>query len=148
MPLSPSTPSISPPVAGPDKSWLQDPQRGAPGQPFQFLENLARDFGDVVCYPSAYAPVWFFNHPEAVRQVLHSTSIVRAPLVTLTLGQGLLSSDGDFWRGQRRLAQPLFHEGCLSAMAPVMTQCIEALVGRWNGALARADGAIELDVAA
>lgn len=121
---------------GPDSVWLADPALGAPHDPLRFLCNLARDFGDAVFYSTLYGPVYFFNHPDFVRQVLHRTNIVRAPLVSLVLGQGLLSSDGDYWRSQRRLMQPTFHESCLAAFEPVITGSIQTLLARWDGAAA------------
>lgn len=66
-----------------------------------------------------------------MQEVLHSSNIVRAPLVTLSLGQGILSSDGPYWRGQRRLIQPEFHQNCLLGFGPLMVLCIEAMFERW-----------------
>jgi cytochrome P450 len=49
-------------------------------------------------------------------------------------GNGLLSSDGDFWRRQRRLAQPAFHRQRIAAYGEVMTGFTErALVGWHDG---------------
>lgn len=123
-------PSSTPP--GPHRQWLADPECGAPGLPFQFLLNLVRDFGDAVCYPTPYGPVYFFNHPEDVRQVLHSANIVRAPLVSLALGQGLIASDGPYWRGQRRLMQPDLHENCLQGFEPLILDSIGKMLAGWK----------------
>ncbi len=48
------------------------------------------------------------------------------------LGNGLLTSEEDFWRRQRKLAQPAFHRQRLALMADMMTQEAEALAADWQ----------------
>ena len=47
-------------------------------------------------------------------------------------GNGLLSSDGDFWRRQRRLAQPAFHRQRIAAYGEVMTNFTERAIADWR----------------
>ncbi len=51
--------------------------------------------------------------------------------VKFVLGEGLLTSEGDFWKRQRRLAQPAFHHGRLPALAAAMTRLSEEHTARW-----------------
>jgi cytochrome P450 len=48
------------------------------------------------------------------------------------LGTGLLTSDGDFWRRQRRLAQPAFHKERIAGYARTMVDLTRACVDRWR----------------
>lgn len=48
------------------------------------------------------------------------------------LGNGLLTSEEDFWRRQRKLAQPAFYKQRLALMADMMAQETEALVADWQ----------------
>lgn len=48
------------------------------------------------------------------------------------LGTGLLTSDGDFWRRQRRLAQPAFHKERVAGYASTMVQLARAAVDAWR----------------
>ncbi|MDP3278403.1 MAG: cytochrome P450 [Deltaproteobacteria bacterium] len=48
------------------------------------------------------------------------------------LGQGLLTSEGDFWRQQRKLAQPAFHRERLTALGDTMVRCGQDLLTRWE----------------
>ena len=50
----------------------------------------------------------------------------------LFLGQGLLTSEGDFWRKQRRIAQPAFHHRNLQAFGAIMQEAGESLADRWE----------------
>jgi cytochrome P450 len=101
-------------------------------QPIEFLTRLVRDHGDSVLYHNPYGPVYFFNHPDQVHAILQSTNFVRTPLVTIMMGQGLLASDGPFWKSQRKLVQPSFHEHCLHGYAPVVTEHALAMAARWE----------------
>ncbi|NDJ36535.1 MAG: cytochrome P450 [Chloroflexi bacterium] len=48
------------------------------------------------------------------------------------LGRGLLLSDGDFWRRQRRLAQPAFHHKRIVTYATQMVAYAGDVVARWQ----------------
>jgi cytochrome P450 len=48
------------------------------------------------------------------------------------LGQGLLTSEGDFWRRQRRIAQPGFHRDKVRRFADQMTGAAARMVQRWE----------------
>ena len=48
------------------------------------------------------------------------------------LGQGLLISEGEFWRRQRRLAQPAFQRSRTNAYAPVMVDYALKHVAGWR----------------
>jgi cytochrome P450 len=56
------------------------------------------------------------------------TKLVVAPL----LGQGLLISEGDFWRRQRRMMQPAFHRSRTNEYSPVMVECALEHAKRWR----------------
>lgn len=65
--------------------------------------------------------------PEDAKRVLQENhrNYGRSPaflVLKLFLGEGLLTSDGDFWRRQRRLAQPAFHRQKLAILANVMIE--------------------------
>lgn len=53
-------------------------------------------------------------------------------ILQLFLGQGLLTSEGDFWLRQRRLSQPAFHKKRMAAMAAVMTEAASELAVEWE----------------
>ena len=100
--------------------------------PLRFLSGLVAEHGDAVRYGTPFGPVCFFNHPDQVQQVLQSALCVRTSLVTPMLGQGLLASDGDWWRRQRKLVQPPFHERCLAGFAPLVTDAALKARRRWE----------------
>ena len=50
----------------------------------------------------------------------------------ISLGNGLLTSEGDFWRRQRRIAQPAFHREQLAGMADTMTESVSERLQSWE----------------
>ncbi len=48
------------------------------------------------------------------------------------LGNGLLTSEGEFWKRQRRIAQPTFHHGRIAGFGRTMTDCTESMLEQWS----------------
>lgn len=76
------------------------------------------------------------NRPELVKHVLQDNHLnyrkgfmyrAMKPLV----GEGLLTSEGDFWKRQRRLAQPAFHRQRIAAFGTMMTERTASVLERW-----------------
>ena len=78
--------------------------------------------------------------PEIVRHVLvtHSNKYTKTPinraLLEPILGRGLLTSEGEFWRRQRRIAAPAFHRRRIEAFADVMVGFAEGMLANWEDA--------------
>ena len=76
--------------------------------------EAAEKYGDIVLFKVGNERVHLFNHPDLTRDVLvtnqknfiKSRALVRAKRV---LGEGLLTSEGEFHLRQRRTAQPAFN---------------------------------------
>lgn len=77
------------------------------------------------------------SHPDLVREVLTGQSRnVRKGLglqrTRFVLGNGLLTSEGEFHLRQRRLAQPAFHRERIARYADVMVERAEATAAGWG----------------
>jgi cytochrome P450 len=57
---------------------------------------------------------------------------LRSPFFHRLVGNGLVTSEGDFWRRQRRLAQPAFHRDRVEAYAETMVGFTEGALARWG----------------
>ncbi len=102
-----------------------------------FLTRCAREYGDFV--PLRFGPwrSYLLSHPDSIEQVLVTDSrrfrksyfyrINRA-----LLGNGLLTSEGDFWLRQRRLAQPAFHRNRIAGYGEVMVAYTNRMLDRWQ----------------
>ena len=104
--------------------------------PAGFLEDMARRYGDVVYMPVGRQHVYYLGHPEAIRDVLvtrqnkfkKSRMLERARVL---LGDGLLTSEGDHHRRQRRLVQPAFHRDRLAGYGAVMVERTAVVRDQW-----------------
>src|SRR5262245_61896745 len=105
--------------------------------PLGFLTGCQRTYGDVVQFRFFPWRGFFFAHPRDIRHVLQDNhrnywkGVVFAKLKRIG-GEGLVFSDGDLWRRQRRLAQPAFHRDRIAAMAGMMTEATGEMLDRWR----------------
>ena len=105
--------------------------------PLDFLRAVARDYGDVVRLKFGPEHAYLINHPDYIRDVLatgnqnftKSRGVERAKVF---LGEGLLTSEGEFWRRQRRLAQPAFHRQRIASYGAVMVEQALGCRARWR----------------
>ncbi len=79
------------------------------------------------------------NAPRGIERVLldnagnYVKSRVARRLVEPGIGRGLLTSEGEAWRRQRRIMAPSFDHRSLMSYAPVMTDAATAVLARWDG---------------
>src|SRR5690349_13352955 len=84
------------------------------GRPLDVLTQWARLYGDVVTWRTLYIRIFLLNHPDDIETVLvtQSRTFIKGRGLQANrelLGNGLLTSEGDFWLRQRRFIQPAFH---------------------------------------
>jgi cytochrome P450 len=101
-----------------------------------FLTEVARTYGDLAAF--RFGPRWRFlvNHPDLIEQVLvtdakYYVKHFGARIYKPVLGNGLVTSEGDFWLRQRRLAQPAFLKNRVLTYVPVMARLIERMLDTW-----------------
>ncbi len=104
----------------------------------RFVLEVARTYGDVVQYRVAHLRMYEVNHPAGVEHLLHdkhrnySKDVPTFGTLRLFLGNGLFTSDGEFWRRQRRLAQPAFHRRRVATFGDLMTDATREMLDRWQ----------------
>ncbi|HUQ83213.1 MAG TPA: cytochrome P450, partial [Gemmatimonadaceae bacterium] len=108
--------------------------------PLAFLAGLRDEYGDIARVPLGAETLYLFSHPDLVRDVLVTNhrnfhkgrGLERAKML---LGDGLLTSEGDFHLRQRRLAQPAFHRQRIAAYGATMAKHAVARRDRWRDGL-------------
>ncbi|MEM6993203.1 MAG: cytochrome P450 [Myxococcota bacterium] len=110
-------------------SFLKDPLRA--------IDRVRDDFGDVALAKLGPIRFVFAHDPKDVQHVLisnHRNYIKSRSYegLRMVMGNGLVTSEGDFWRRQRRLSQPAFHRGRLERLADTMSACVDETVERWS----------------
>jgi len=105
--------------------------------PPDFLERMAREHGDVVYLPVGRQRIFYVGHPDAVRDILitHQTKFKKSRMLErarVLLGDGLLTSEGELHKRQRRLMQPAFHRDRLAGYGASMSRLADAAQARWQ----------------
>ncbi len=106
--------------------------------PLSFMVAMTRQHGDVVAADFGDFRAFIVNHPDWIEHVLvknhrnYSKQTVQFTTFSEVTGNGLLNSDGDFWRRQRRIVQPAFHRKTLTDLATIMTDAADRTAARWR----------------
>jgi cytochrome P450 len=105
--------------------------------PIGFMMMLAREYGDLAYFKLGPQPVFLINHPDYIRDVLitHHKNFMKGEGLQRAkrlLGEGLLTSEGEFHLRQRRLAQPAFHRHRIAGYAATMVDYTARMRDRWQ----------------
>ena len=105
-----------------------------------FLRKIANEYGDIVHFKIGPIRIVLLNHPDLIKEVLstqHRNFVKGRPLEMAKelLGEGLLTSEGEFHKRQSRLIQPAFHRNMIESYATSMTKCAVRLMDDWEEGL-------------
>src|SRR5437773_1485391 len=104
----------------------------------RMLELFAR-LGDIyrVFVPARGSYTYVIHHPDDVKRVLvanhrNYTKGVGLDRVRILLGKGIMTSEGELWKRQRYMMQPLFHRRVLGGFAGVIAAANDRCIERWQ----------------
>ncbi|HMB50259.1 cytochrome P450 [Natronoarchaeum rubrum] len=106
--------------------------------PFRFATDMRDAYGDAATFRLGRQQTYLFTTPRAVERVLvddadrFSKPDFQTDAMEELLGQGLLLSEGPFWREMRQLAQPAFAPDRVADLADMMAERTEDLIERWE----------------
>lgn len=104
--------------------------------PLGFMTRCAREFGEIVPLQFEGEQFCLLTNPAHITEVLkdrlrfikdQGTQRMRG-----LLGNGLITSEGDFWQRQRRLSQPMFHHQRISRYGAVMVDYTQQMLETWQ----------------
>jgi cytochrome P450 len=107
------------------------------GDPLKYFTGIIREYGDLVGLRIFNFRILLLNHPDHIEDVLvnHPRKFIKGRVLQANkrvFGRGLLTSEGDFWLRQRRLAQPAFHRARIAGYASTMVEYTERLLHEWQ----------------
>jgi cytochrome P450 len=106
--------------------------------PLGFVLGCARQYGDVVRLRFPVLTFYLVSHPDAIEEILvtQHRDVVKGlsyrSLLRSFLGNGLLTSEGEYWRRQRRLIQPAFHRDHIASYVETMAAYADRMVRTWG----------------
>jgi cytochrome P450 len=104
-----------------------------------WMDRQFRAYGDIYKASAYGTNIYAIRAPEHAQHVLRKNwqnypkgqAIKR---IALLLGSGLMVSEGELWKRQRRMIQPAFHRSAISTLTEVITKANVALRDRWEQA--------------
>jgi cytochrome P450 len=116
--------------------------------PLAFFVRMMEEYGDLVYLNMGFRGMYLVSEAEGLKYILQDNNRnygkgydVTKPLI----GNGLVTSEGEFWRRQRRLMQPMFHRQKINQFSEVMVDTTNEIIASWE---ANTRQSAELDVAA
>lgn len=104
-----------------------------------FIERVHREYGDIVWSRFLYVPALFLYHPKEIEYVLATNAknfvkamTLRSNFFQRLVGNGLLTSEGEEWKRQRRLTSPAFHRHRIATYADTMVNYTRRLTSTWQ----------------
>ena len=111
----------------------------------RMIELFARH-GDTyrVYVPARKSYTYVIHHPDDVKRVLVSnhrnyTKGVGLDRVRILLGKGIMTSEGELWKRQRYMMQPMFHRRVITEFASVIDSANDRFIARWEAQAARGE---------
>jgi cytochrome P450 len=97
------------------------------------MSSAAAQYGDASRIPVGHKSLYFFNHPDYAKHILADNANNYEKGIGLVharraLGDGLLTSEGELWRKQRKVIQPAFQSKRIAEQAPVIAEEAKRLV--------------------
>ena len=115
-----------------------------PGQPYRIAEDLLEwmgrqfcNFGDTYKATVYGASTYVTKNPDFAYHVLVENwqNYIKGQMiqrVALLLGNGLMVSEGELWKRQRRMIQPAFSHDSIAAVAKLITIVNSQLLRKWQ----------------
>jgi cytochrome P450 len=108
------------------------------GDPHEYLKNIMLERGDFVQLNFGPQPVYLVSHPDYLQRILRDNyQNYRKPGLLYNtgreiVGNGLVTSSGDFWLRQRRMIQPHLHRKQLEYLFSDMRDAILEVLEGWE----------------
>jgi cytochrome P450 len=122
---------------GPPARWITGHLSEFRADRLHFYTRIAREYGDIVPFRILGYRILLISRPDLIEEVLvtkskHFVKHFGARLCKPLLGNGLVTSEGDFWRRQRKLSAPAFQGSRTATYAGTMVRAARDVLDAWT----------------
>ena len=108
-----------------------------PGNPILLFEHLVATYGPISHYKLGPSHIVFVNDPGMIWEILihQPQNFIKERTqrrMKILLGEGLITSDGEIHRRQRRIAAPAFHRQRIQNYGTMMVERTIAMRAEWQ----------------
>jgi cytochrome P450 len=101
-----------------------------------FMTRCGREYGEIVPLQFGDELFCLLTNPDHITEVFKDRLLfVKGKEVRMLqglMGNGLITSEGDFWQRQRQLTQPMFHQQRINGYGRVMVDYTERMLQTWQ----------------
>lgn len=123
---------------GPRGHWILGSTVAFREDPLVFCLGAQAEHGDLVHFRVAFMDWYLVAHPDQIHEVLVTRadefwkSKLNKRIFEKFLGNGILSSDGAFWKTQQKMVRPGFHKERIDAYGQIMVQLTREMAEAWH----------------
>ncbi|MCA1029680.1 cytochrome P450 [Bacillus timonensis] len=124
-------------VFGPKGKWVSGHLDDFRNDPLGFSMGLMKDYTDIAKIRFGHMPIYVFFHPDLIKEVLVTKQGCFKKSKAFDemkpfVGEGLLTSEGDFHLRQRRMIQPSFTKQHIRTYGDDMATIANQYVSNWK----------------
>lgn len=101
-----------------------------------FIQQMAQKYGGISRAKAGPFHFVFMSNPDYIEHLFLNRDVYikikEGGNLSYLLGNGLLTSDGEFWLKQRRLIQPLFHKQRLTGFVQKIADAVNSMTNGWE----------------
>lgn len=124
-------------IPGPEGNTFFKGAKNMQRSPMEYLQEMDKNYPGIANWKLLHLNVVHITDPKLIRVILQTNQkqYVKNTAykhLKLILGNGLVTSEGDLWRRQRKLIQPSFHKQSIYNMFNTMLSCTDEMVEEWK----------------
>lgn len=119
-------------------------------KPLSFIDKYNKIYGDTYRVSFGISDLLLINNIDDIQHVLQKNhrnyeKSKGYKILRKTLGNGLLTSEGEYWKKNRRIVQPAFYKESLANLAQAMHDTTKEMMATWNKRIANGEQFILLE---
>ena len=124
-------------INGPKNNLFIDGAEKLQKQPIEFMVEMNKNYPDISTWKLLHLNIVLLTDPKLVRYVLQTNQkqykkSSQYESLKLIIGEGLVTSEAEMWKKQRKLIQPVFHREYIHSLFGDMLHSTNEMISEWK----------------